>query len=394
MNMIRFVLLAFLLGGMTSCENNLDETPESSFVWNELNPPHYSFKRNGISSVDYKECEYLSSPIQTMYESYLRQARLMNQSQYELLCGYYEEGLYGIAPKDEVAQSPLCNVYRPAVLADLDELIDETRRISGGYSPDPSAVRNREAVEGETGFIGSNITDPNLIFVNAKGVVVSEVWRNYIYGAIYLDKILNVHLDEGILTNQEVRDAHQNVVLPPGRNYTMLEHHWDLAYGYYKNFWQKFAQADGLLVMKDSHRTIFEAFAYGRLAMKTFDYKRMMEYRQVIVNELSRVVAIRAMYSLLGPNTLANLNEDPRYAFSFVSQALGFVYALQFASRADGQLSYSREDLLRLMNSMTEGRGLWNVDRMRAGAEHEGSLLYVANEIGKPFGITAEQIKR
>ena len=184
------------------------------------------------------------------------------------------------------------------------------------------------------------------------------------------------------------------MVLPPGRNYTVLEHHWDLAYGYYKSFWQKFAQADGLLVLKDSHRTIFEAFAYGRLAMKTFDYERVMEYRKTIVNELSRVAAIRTMYTLLGPNTLANLEENPRYAFSFVSQAIGFMYALQFASNAEGELYYTRDGLLHLIGSMTRDHGLWDTDRMRAGAESEGSLLHVANEIGKPFGVTAEQIKR
>ena len=394
MKINRILFLALSLTALTSCENNLDETPESSFIWNELNPPKYSFKRNGISSVDYKECEFLSSPINTIFESYLRHARLMNDSQYELMAGYYETGLYGIAPKDEISQSALCKPYRPAVLRDIDHLLDETRRISGGYASQASTVRNREAVEGETGFIGSNITDPNLIFVNEKGMVVAEIWRNYMNGAVYLDKILNVHLQEDIFASEEVRDAHQNVVLPPGRNYTMLEHHWDLAYGYYKSFWQKFARADGLEVMKNSDRTIFEAFAYGRLAMKTFDYQKVMDYRKVIVNELSRVAALRTMNCLLGPNTVANLEENPRYAFGFVSQAIGFMYALQFASNAEGELYYSREELLRLIGTMTDGRGLWDTDRMRAGAESEGSLLHVANEIGKPFGITSEQIKR
>ena len=394
MKTIRILLLVLSLGGMGACENNLDETPESSFIWNDLNPPKYAFKRNGISSVDYKECEFISTPVNIIFESYLRHARLMNDSQYELMAGYYSDGIYGIAPKDEVATSDRCKGYRSAALEALDSLVNESRHISGGYASQPSSVRNREAVEGETGFIGTNITDPNLIFVNEKGLVVAEVWRNYMNGAVYLDKILNVHLDERIFASEAVRDAHQNVVLPPGRNYTMLEHHWDLAYGYYKSFWQKLAQADGLLIMKDSHRTIFEAFAYGRLAMKTFDYGRMMEYRKVIVNELSRVAAIRAMYCLLGPNTVANLEEDPRYAFSFVSQGIGFMYALQFASDAQGQLYYTRERLLQLIASVTEGRGLWDADRMRAGAESEGSLLYLADEIGKPFGISSEQIKR
>ena len=392
---IKPLLLLALLPALTlSCEDHLDETPESSFIWNELTPPKYSFQRNDASSVDYQECEFLSKPLNTIYDTYLSPAKLTSDSQMELMLSYYNEGLYGIAPKDEIAQSPLCLPYRESVLADVDRLFDESRQISGGYASQSSTVRNREAQAGESGFIGSNISDPNLLFVNGKGVVVAEVFRHYMYGAIYLDKILNVHLDESIYTSTENRSDHHNVVLPPGRNYTLLEHHWDLAYGYYKNFWKKFAQADGLMVMKHSSRTLFEAFAYGRLAMETYDYEKVMGYLKVIKKELSKVAAIRTMNCLLGPNTVANLEEDPKFAYGFISQAAGLIYALQFASDEEGRLYYTRDELLGYIEQLTSGQGLWDTERLLAGTETEGSLLNIAEKIGHPFGVTPEQIKR
>ena len=388
------LLLALSLFFTVACEDNVDETPESSFQWNELTPPKYSFKRNDASSVDYQECEFLAKPLNTIYESYLRHARLTTSSQYDLMMGYYEDGVYGIAPKDEISQSDLCKPYRKHVLADVDNLLDQSRRISGGYASQSSTVRNQEAIEGFTGYIGSNITDPNLLFVNEKGVVVAEVFLYYMYGAIYLDKILNEHLDENIYTNQDVINDHQNVVLPPGRNYTEMEHHWDLAYGYYKNFWERFSRADGLMIMKQSQRTLFESFAYGRLAMKTFDYHRVIGYLRTIKQELSRVAAVRTMDYLLGPNTVANLSEDPKFAYGFISQAIGMLYALQFASDAEGHHIYNRDELLLLIQQISSDRGLWDTSRLLSDADVEGSLLYIATKVGAPFGVSPDQIKR
>lgn len=377
-----------------SCEDNLDETPESSFQWNELYPPKYSFTRNDASSVDYQECDFLAYPLNIIYDNYLNPARLSNQSQFDLMLNYYDNGVYGIAPKEEIARSPLVGQYRPTVLKDIDILFDDIRRISGGYASQAPTIRNREAEPGVTGFIGSDITDPNLLFADEKGVVVADVFNMYISGAIYLDKIINLHLDEAIYTSETYRNDHQNVVLPPGRNYTQLEHHWDLAYGYYTNFWKKFAQADGIPIMKHSQRTLFEAFAYGRDAMRTYDYVRMINYLHTIKEELSRVAAIRTMNYLLGPNTMANIAEEPKFAFGFISQAIGLIYALQFASDAQGHLYYEREQLLRLVDNLKQDQGLWNVERLLAGQEVEGSLLHTAAAIGEPFGITTDQIKR
>ena len=69
------------------------------------------------------------------------------------------------------------------------------------------------------------------------GIAVAEVYKYAIMGAIYLDKILNIHLSEQILENNEVLVRNDLTQLLPGHNYTELEHHWDLAYGYY-DFWK------------------------------------------------------------------------------------------------------------------------------------------------------------
>lgn len=55
-----------------------------------------------------------------------------------------------------------------------------------------------------------------------------------ILGAIFLDKALGEYLNVDELQNTELIQRHEDQKLITGRNYTELEHHWDLAYGYYK----------------------------------------------------------------------------------------------------------------------------------------------------------------
>ena len=82
---------------------------------------------------------------------------------------------------------------------------------------------------GKGGYLGYNIGDENLAFVNAKGVAVAEVYYEMIRGSIYLDKILNVHLNPELYNDQQLLKDQAASNLVNGHNYTELEHHWDLA---------------------------------------------------------------------------------------------------------------------------------------------------------------------
>ena len=388
-----YTLLFVGLVTLVSCSTRSGEVVESAYIEPLFPEPKYSFSRNGSSSVDTRECGFINEPLQYLYDSKLRQARLGTRYDYDEFVEQYKNGWFGVKLRDEIARSSFVLSSRESILQDIDKLIDITAVISGLGSDDHVLHRRQEAQAGHTGYVGKNIGDKDIYFVDEQGMVVADIFKYAMMGAIYLDKIINIHLDEATLTDLPLRKAHEDVVLPSGRNYTHLEHHWDLAYGYYA-FWKPLAESEGIRVLRDSEDKIFRAFVEGRTVMETFRYSDMLAQAKIIKAELARVIIIRAIHLLVGDNTIANLEEQPKYAFRFISQACGLIYATQFLRDADGKPYFSYDEVKAILDSLNEGEGLWDGKRLLAGAETQGSLLNIATRLGKPIGIVPQDIKK
>lgn len=378
---------------LTACDSREGETVESAYVLPPYPDPSYAFKRNGTSSVDYLECNLLSEPLDHIYESYLRGANVMYAANRQRVQQYFDEGEFGLAPRKAIAASALHRNDSAKVLRDLEELFSATARLSGLGQPSPSVTRNRRATMGTSGFVGAHIGDVNVAFADERGVVVAELFPEMVRGALYLDQVLNTHLDEGLLNDTTLRNAHENGVLLPGRNYTALEHHWDLAYGYYQ-FWQPYAETAALPVLRGTRIVLYNAFARGRQALTEYRYEDAREALRIIRSELSKVVAVHAMYLLAGERTTANLEEDVQNALPFVSQALGAVYALQFTRRADGQPHFTYDETAQLLAQLTAGNGLWDKQRLLGDENTPGSLRATAKSIGQRYGLRIEDVVR
>lgn len=378
---------------LTACDSREGETVESAYVLPPYPDPSYAFKRNGTSSVDYLECSLLSEPLDHIYESYLRGANVMYAANRLRVQQYFDAGEFGLAPRQAIAASPLHRNDSAKVLRDLEELFSATARLSGLGQPSPSVTRNRRATMGTSGFVGAHIGDVNVAFADERGVVVAELFPEMVRGALYLDKVLNTHLDEALIDDNALRSAHENGVLLPGRNYTALEHHWDLAYGYYQ-FWKPYAETAALPVLRGSRIALYNAFARGRQALTEYRYEDAREALRIIRRELSKVVAVHAMYLLVGERTMANLEEDVQNALPFVSQALGAVYALQFTRKDDGQPHFSYDETAQLLAQLTAGNGLWDKQRLLGDENTTGSLRAVAQSIGQRYGLRLADVVR
>ncbi|MDO5104716.1 DUF4856 domain-containing protein [Capnocytophaga sp.] len=392
MKKIYILMLASLV---IACNKGEGETVESAFIDPTTLPQlfKYSFSRNGTSSVDVLECSLLEEPINALYTSYLKSASITNQVAYDLALSYYKNGLYHIKPEAEVARSPLHNGNREQILQDILQIINTSAKIGGYGSSSGQNLRRREAAPGQTGYLGFSIGDPNRSFADEKGVVIAEVFDGMLKGAVYLDKILNYHLNEHLLDNESLRTNHENVVLPLGHNYTELEHHWDLAYGYYA-FWKNLARPE-IPILKNSERTIFNAFVQGRIELGRYRYDAMKQQIRIIREELSKVAAARAMNYLIGSNTIANLKEgNGSDAFVFISKGIGLVYALQFTRKPDGTHYMTYDECQNLLNQFQSGNGLWLQQQLLADETTAGSLLNIAGAIGKAFGISINDLKR
>ncbi len=391
----KILLLIGLLSTIISCNLKEEMTVETAYI-DPLTLPQvlkYKFSRNGISNVDYLECSLIQDPLDIVYYR-LSRAGISNKVLYNDLMNYYQNGIYQIKPEQEVVTSPLHQADREKVRQDIIEVINKIAEISGYQSNDPSSHRNRRAEAGRTGYIGYNIGDPNVAFVDEKGVVLSEVFQGMIMGAIYLDKILNYHLDERFFNNKTLRKNHENIVLPEGRNFTELEHHWDLAYGYF-GFWRSLTQPEGIPALKDSEQKLFNAFVLGRMELSRYRYDDMKIQLKIIREELSKVVAIRIINYLSGANTIANLKEDTGSdAFNFLSKAYGLIYALQFTRKPDGKPYFTYNQVQNILNKMKKNEGFWDNIRLLADENIEGSVKNIAKKIAKPFSFTPEEVNR
>lgn len=375
-----------------SCTKWENETVESTYLGLLPPEPNYSFKRGGTSSVDVLECSLLKEGVDQAYR-YLHEANFTIEANYQAARNYYEFRAFGLHPKDEIALSSLHASERDALLARVEEVFNTTCELSGYGKPNSADIRKTRAAVGQGGYLGRNFGDENLCFVDAKGVSVAELFKGIAEGAIYLDKILNVHLDHALYNNPELQKANRKIDVLPGRNYTALEHHWDLAYGYYK-FWQGHTQGSGLALLRDSKITLYNAFARGRGALTRYRYDSVELEIKNIRTELSRVVAVRAIRSLVGENVTANLREEIRNTLFFLSQACGNLYTLCFARRAEGDPYFSYAEVQALYEKFLIGTGLWDVERLRGDATVDGSLEQIAQEIAKRFDLKLEDIRR
>ena len=392
-NIAIYIMLLLIPLTFLSCDQWEGETVESAYREPQIPDPTYQFKRNGSSSVDYLECSLLRDPLDYIYSSYLKIASIMYQANMEKVQDYFSNGEFGLKPREEMAASPLHKADRTRILKDVEDIFRSTGVLSGLSQPSSGTYRNRKAKPGQGGYVGANIGDVNIAFANEKGVIVAELFNGIVWGGIYLDKILNVHLNDSLYNDTRLRREHESTTLLPGRNYTELEHHWDLAYGYYQ-YWLPFIQTSGLSVLRESRIKIYNAFALGRLALTEFRYDEVQTQLQLIRAELSKVAAVRTMSLLIGEITLANLDEDINNALVFLSKGCGAVYGLQFTLQASGIPHLSYEEATRYIAQLTTGNGLWNKQRLLGSESTEGSLRNVAAAIGKRYGLTLNDIKR
>ncbi|MEG0462939.1 DUF4856 domain-containing protein [Bacteroides sp.] len=392
-NLLKYATLYWLLASMAACNEGTNETVESAYLLPVYPEPSYKFSRNGESSVNIQECQFLKTPIDRIFSEYMAKAEMGTKTNYDEALKLYLEGGFGLKPKEEIATSPTHLSSREKIVKDIDNLLQISARLSGLGASSPREYREREAVKGSSGYVGNSIADYDIYFVDEKGIAVAEVYKYAMMGAVYLDKVVNKHLNEQVLKNNDIIIRHDQTQLLPGHNYTELEHHWDLAYGYY-GFWKVLAQPEGLPALKGSHRRIYRSFVRGRTYMASARYDEMRLQADTIKQELSKVVASRAMQLLIGDNTLINLKESAQSAFRQISQAYGLLYASQFACNAQGKPIMTKEETRQLLQELEKEGGLWDKERLLGEEQKEGSLRNLAARIGEKFGISSEDIKK
>jgi hypothetical protein len=251
----------------------------------------------------------------------------------------------GVQLKDVVASSLSTNEAE-AVRARIESLFNQIEIASNAVTTPAS--------QGVAGKLGSYLVD-------AKGIELAQVIQKSLIGALQLDYIGNVLLDEGLTAENHKVDGDDN--------YTELEHNWDVSYGlltlnpiYLANSTNdtrgtvEFGAGSYIWEYnKANYANIYPAFLRGRIAIVNNDKAEYREQAEFIRTEIEKTIANAALGYL--DKWKQNPTNDAARAHAF-AEGLGFIYSLRFATLHGADATFSDGIITTLTNSPN---GFWDL---------------------------------
>ncbi|MEX2364403.1 MAG: DUF4856 domain-containing protein [Balneolaceae bacterium] len=260
--------------------------------------------------------------------------------------------------------------------------------------------QNELAEPGKAGQIADGSRER---YVSAEGLEYDQLVNKSLIGALMTDQMLNNYLSTSVLDEGSNRDDNDAGNSAEGSSYTNMEHKWDEAYGYIygtsanpetpnttigqdDRFLNKYTgQVSEDDDFSDVADNIYNAFKLGRAAIVAGEYDIRDEQADIIRENISKVIGVRAVYYLQsGKDKLSDSQES---AFHALSEGYGFIYSLQF-TRVPGtdQPYLSHEEVEGLLDDLlSDGpNGLWDVT-----AE---TLDAISGEIAEQFDFTIEEV--
>lgn len=230
-----------------------------------------------------------------------------------------------------------------------------------GQLEQASLSLDKTASSNTAGMLGAYLVDEN-------GIEIAQVIQKSLIGALQLDYIGNVLLKEGLNAD--------NYSLVEGKNYTKLEHNWDMAYGmltlnpvYLEGYTdtQKGPLSEfgaGSYIWeynKESYAKIFPAFLKGRAAIVNNDRAELEIQALFIRKEFEKALA-KAALGYLGKWRTSTSDDKRAHA---IGEGLGFIYSLRFATTYQADTMFSDAILLNLVGGTND---FWNLDASKINA--------------------------
>lgn len=364
---------------LSSCSSD-DDTD----ILNEKNievPVSYEFTRNGASTVNF---EGQTTRLQMSAEILSNFTDFDNASEEMLLNMFANENspfanedlnASSKSIKSKVAASNLYfstnNVEASEIKADFDSWITEQM----------TTVKANKDMLAEAGQAGQIAQGTRVRYVNGKGLELNQAFAKSLIGGLLADQILNNYLSQPVLDEADNRLNNDDELPEEGKNYTTMEHKWDEAYGYLYGdpsipasnpnavlnesddslLFNYLGQVDDDEDFAGIAEETFEAFKTGRAAIVAGDYIVRDEQVAIIRENISKTIAVRAVYYLQdGKNLLAN--GEFGAAFHALSEGYGFLYSLRFTNDPMTNMPYvSVSDINNFKDQLLSGNGFWEV---------------------------------
>lgn len=372
-------------------------------------PSSYEFTRNGESTVSFSG---QTTRIQMGHELLPAMLDFENSTEQLLLRMYRNQSENGgdVDPFESAELNSATKNIKGKVAASADFFSNNTavsaeikNQFESWISLQVEEVfpnRNTLAAPGQPGQIADGSSTR---YVNGKGLEYNQLVGKSLIGALMTDQMLNNYVSVSVLDAGTNREDNTDGNLAEGKNYTTMEHKWDEAYGYLfgtsadpanplatlgedDSFLNKYlARVDNDDDFSGIAQEIFDAFALGRAAIVGGQYDVRDEQADIIRENISIVIGVRAVYYLQSAkNILAEETPDYGAAFHDLSEAYGFIYSLQF-TRVPGSDSpyFTKADVDAFLAQLEEGNGLWDIT--------PETLDNMSTEIAGAFSFTVEE---
>lgn len=220
----------------------------------------------------------------------------------------------------------------------FENLLKDLAEVSGTTEADEYAAEN-----GTPGVLQSG---DKQYLVGAKGQEYAQLIEKGLMGAVFYDQIVNAYLGA-----EKMNVDNESAVDPEnGKFYTVMEHHWDEAFGYFTSaidfpangtdrFWGKYSTT--VNEQLSSNETIMNAFLKGRAAVSNKDYTTRDAQIAIIRQELEKVVAGVGIHYLNG--SISNFADDAIRNHQ-LSEAVAFIESLYFTTESTAAVSGSEVD--------------------------------------------------
>lgn len=385
------ILSAFAI---VSCDSNNEPEIEA--------PATYEFTRNGETSVSFTG---QTTRIQMAAELTSAMMDFDNSTEESLLNMYRNEGTN---PFENPDLNEATKNIKGKVAASTDYFSSNSQlsaEIKNQFELWLSAQveevfpnENSVAAPGQPGQIADGSSTR---YVNGQGFEYNQLVGKSLIGALMADQMLNNYLSTSVLDAGTNRKDNNDGTLAEGANYTNMEHKWDEAYGYLfgnsdnpanptigegSGFLNTYlGRVDGDDDFSGIGQETYEAFILGRAAIEAAAYDIRDEQAQIIRENISTVIAVRAVYYLQsGKNGLEQTTPDYGAAFHDLSEAYGFIYSLKFSRVPNTDSPYlNSQEIDGMLDQLTAGEGLWDID--------PSVLDDMSETIATQFDFTVEQ---
>ncbi|MCM4159970.1 DUF4856 domain-containing protein [Antarcticibacterium flavum] len=397
------VLFAAVLGGLTlaSCSSNDDTIIENEKIIDV--PANYTFERDGNSSVHFDGQTTRLEMTSVLASSF----KDFNNATEESLSNMFSNTNNPFSSEDLNTSDK--SIKSKVAASDLYfstntvESVASKNDFEGYITAQINEVFPNENEVAARGVAGQIADGSSVRYVNPQGLEWDQAFAKGLIGALVADQVLNHYLASSVLDAGDNVQKNNDGLTEDGKSYTTMEHKWDEAYGYvyghpsvpstnpnsaltsnsdpllFKYLGRVNSDPDFAGIAEET----FDAFKLGRAAIVAGEYDVRDEQIDIIRENISKVIGIRAVYYLqAGKRALEEGKMGT--AFHDLSEGYGFIYSLRFTHNPDTNSPYlSKSEVDDILETLMAGDGFWDVTPLTLDALSEA--------IAAPFNFTVAE---